>query len=164
MATSLSAQVPVAADPARTFELVTDPAYVEAVATATGGIGVEVSVTPTDDGGAVVVSARDLPAEVPAFAKALVGSSIRVEETRRYGPAEPDGSRRGTVDVGFGSAPLRLTGTLALVPTDTGSAVTLDGEVKASVPFIGGKVERFAAEQVQAFLTKETEVAVARLG
>ena len=92
---------------------------------------------------------RELPAEVPAFAKALVGDTIRLEETRRYGAPDEDGSRVGTVEVGFGSAPLRLTGTLTLAPTDTGSAVRLDGEVKASVPFIGGKIERITKPPIK---------------
>lgn len=163
MATSLAATVPFAADPARTYAVVTDPAYVEAVAKATGGSDVEVTVTPTDDGGAVVVSARSLPADVPSFAKALVGETIRITETRTYGPAADDGSRAGTVEATFGAAPMRLTGTLRLDPEGSGSVIALDASVKASVPLIGGKIERFAVEQVQDFVAKESEVAAARL-
>lgn len=163
MATSLSAAVPFAADPARTFELVTEPAYVEAVAARTGGSDIEVSVTPTDDGGAVVVSARSLPADVPSFAKAMVGDTIRLVETRTYGPAAADGSREGTVEATFGSAPMRLSGTLRLAPEASGSAITLDASVKASVPLIGGKIERFAADEVQTFIAKEAQVAADRL-
>lgn len=161
--TSLSARVEFPADPVRTYLLVTDKGYVRAVAEATAGQDVEVSVEPTPDGGAVVTSRRTLPAELPSYARALVGDRLRLVESRAYGPAAADGSRTGTVEVRFEGAPVRIDGTLALRAEGEGSVIDMTAAVAASVPFVGGKVERFAAEQVRAFLRKETEVAVARL-
>ncbi len=163
MSTSLSARVEFPADPPRTYALVTDEHYVRAVAEATAGQDVAVSVEPTPDGGAVVTSRRTLPAELPSYARALVGGSVRLIETRAYGPPAPDGSRTGTVEVRFEGAPVRIDGTLALRAEGDGSVIDVTADVAASVPFVGGKIERFASEQVQAFLRKETEVAVARL-
>ena len=161
MTTRLSTRLalPAAAGPA--FDLVTDPAYVERVATATGGHDVEVSVTRTDDGGAVVVSRRSLPADLPSYAKTLVGESVRLIETRTFGPAAADGSREGTVTVDFGSAPVSVEGELRLGADGAGSAVTIDMRISSSVPFVGGKIERFCAEQVERFVAKEQEVAAA---
>jgi hypothetical protein len=164
VATKLSAQLDFPADPAAAYELVTDQAYVTAVAAATGGQEIAVSVEPAADGGAVVVSRRELPAELPSFARALVGDTLRLVETRRYGPAAGDGSRTGSVTVEFDGAPVRIDGTLALTPRPTGSVCAMEAVVKASVPFVGGKIEAFAADQVKAFLAKETEVALDRLG
>ena len=163
MATSLSARLDFPADPVAAYALVTDESYVRAVAAATGGEQIEVSVEPTPDGGAVVTSARVLPATLPSYARALVGDTLALTEVRSYGPADPDGSRTGTVTVTFEGAPVRIDGTLSLAPTATGSACAMEASVKASVPFVGGKIESFAAEQVRAFLAKETEVALARL-
>lgn len=163
MATSLSARLAIPTDPAAAFALVTDRAYVEEVAAATGGTDVEVSVTPSPDGGATVVSARTLPADLPSYAKALVGDSVRLTETRVIGPAAADGSRDGTVTVAFGGAPVSVDGTLRLAGLDSGSAVAVDMTVKASVPFVGGKIERFCVEQIQMFLAKEETVAATRL-
>lgn len=163
MSTSLSARIEFPANPRATYDLVTEEAYVRAVAEATAGTEIEVSVVPTPDGGALVTSRRTLPAELPSYARALVGDRLRLTETRAYGPADDDGTRTGTVEVRFDGAPVRIEGTLRLHGSGQGSVVDVTAQVTAGVPFVGGKVERFAAEQVQAFLSKETQVAVARL-
>jgi hypothetical protein len=161
----MSAQLVVHADPAATFALLTDPEYVEAVATTTGGTDPEVTSTPTDEGGATVVSARTLPAELPSYAKALVGDTIRITETRTFGPAAADGSRDGTVSVDFAGAPMSAEGTLRLEPGPDGTTVTTVAmTLKASVPFVGGKIEKFAAEEIEKYLGKEQVVAHDRLG
>ncbi len=164
MATSLSARLALPTDPASAFALLTDPGYVEDVARATGGQDPEASVTAGADGGATIVSRRSLPAEVPSYARALVGDTIAITETRLFGAASPDGTREGTVTVEFDGAPMTMAGTLHLAAEGAGTVVRIDLEVKASVPFVGGKVERFGADQIERFLAKEEQVAVARLG
>lgn len=159
MSTHLSSRLPLPAGADAAFALVTDPGYVERVALATGGQDVAVEVTQREDGGAVVVSTRSLPADLPSYARALVGDSVRLTETRTFGPAAADGSRDGTVSVDFGSAPVQVTGTLRLATEGTGSAVAIEMDIASSVPFVGGKVERFCAEQVERFVAKEQEVA-----
>jgi hypothetical protein len=151
------------ADPAAAYALLVDPDYVREVGEATGGQEVTVTVTPTDDGGAVVASHRVLPAELPSYAKAVVGDSLRLTETRTFGPAAEDGSRNGTADVRFEGAPVTILGTLRLAGTGDGSELALDAKVTASIPFIGGKIERFAAEQIERFMAKEESVAGHRL-
>jgi hypothetical protein len=151
------------ADPVTTYRLVTDTGYVQAVAEATGGQDIEVGVDPTAEGGAVVTSRRQLPAQVPAYARALVGERVGLTEVRSYSPAAPDGSRTGTVQVQFDGVPVTIEGTLDLAPDTQGSAITLEAQVRATIPFVGGKIERFAAEQVTRFLHKEEQVARDRL-
>jgi hypothetical protein len=163
VATPLSSELRLPASPADAFALLTDPAYVTAVGEATGGMDIEVTVTPTDDGGAVVVSRRVLPAELPSYAKAVVGDTLKLTETRTYGPAGADGSRSGTTKVDFEGAPVNLGGTLALGPDGAGTLLRVDGKVAASIPFVGGKIEKFAVEQVQKALAKEEQVAGERL-
>jgi hypothetical protein len=163
VATSLSAQLVIPADPGATFALMTDPGYVEEVAAGTGGSDTEVSVTLGDDGSATVVSARTLPADLPSYAKALVGEHLRLTETRVFGPADADGTREGTVTVGFDGAPVTVTGTLRLVAAGEVTDVDVAMSVKASVPFVGGKIEKFAADEIHKFLDKEQQIASARL-
>jgi len=161
--TSLSARMPLPADPAAAYALLTDPDYAQAVGEATGGQEVVVTVAPSEDGGAVVTSKRVLPAELPSYAKAVVGDSLKLTETRTFGPAAADGSRTGTAQVSFDGAPVSITGPLALVAADGGSELVLDAKVAASIPFVGGKIEKFAAEQIERFMRKEGEVAADRL-
>jgi hypothetical protein len=162
VATHLSAHLALPGGPGDAFALVTDPDYVQRVATATGGHDVEVSVTPDDGGGATAVSARTMPANLPSYAKAFVGDTIRLIETRMFGPPAPDGSRAGTFTVDFGSTPISIRGTLRLAAEGTASAMAIEVEVTASVPFVGGKVERIAAEWIERFVAKEEKVAAAQ--
>lgn len=164
MATSLSARLDLPADPEHAWTLLSDPAYVEEVATGTGGHDVEASVEPAEDGGATIVSARSLPAEVPSYAKPLVGESVRLTETRTFGPAAEDGSRDGTLDVSFGTAPVSISGSLRLQAGGLGTEVLVELSVKASVPFVGGKIEKFCADQIERALAKEEKIIMGRLG
>jgi hypothetical protein len=164
VATSLSTRLDLPTDPELAFALLSDPAYVEKVATDTGGQDVEVRVEPTDGGGATIVSTRSLPAEVPSYAKPLVGERVRLTETRIFGPAAADGSRDGTLAVSFGSAPVAITGTMRLQAGGTGTEVLVELSVKASVPFVGAKIEKFSAEQIERALGKEEQIIKRRLG
>jgi hypothetical protein len=165
VATHLSARLALPGDPADAFALVTDPAYVERVATATGGHDVEVTVTPAEgaEEGATTVSARTMPANLPSYAKAFVGDTIRLVETRVFGPSAADGSRAGTFSVDFGSTPISIRGTLRLAADGSASAMAIEIEITASVPFVGGKVERIAAEWIERFVAKEEKVAAGQV-
>ncbi len=162
MATHLSARLALPGPPTAAFALVTDPAYVEDVATSTGGHDVEVSVTSTDDGGATTVSGRTMPANLPAYAKAFVGDTIRLTETRVFGPPGSDGSRDGTFTVDFGSTPIAIRGSLRLAAHASASVLAIEVEITASVPFVGGKVEQVAAGWIERFVAKEEKVAAAQ--
>lgn len=164
MPTSLSATLDFPAGPEQTYVLVTDPEYVTAVAKATGGHDIDVRVEDAGEGGAVVTSRRVLPAQVPSYARALVGDQLQLAEVRTYGPAADDGARSGEVVVRFDGVPVTIEGALTLGPAGDGSVITLEASVRASIPFVGGKIERFAADQVKRFLEKENQVARDRLG
>lgn len=163
MATSLTCHLPIPADPHAAFLLLSDPDYVREVAERTGGHDVEITVEPADDGGATIRSFRVLPARLPSYAKALVGETVTIHETRVFGPAAEDGTRDGTIEVTFGGAPAHVTGTMRLEGSDT-SNVEVVMQVKASVPLVGGKVERLCADQIGASITREAIVAAERTG
>ena len=159
MATSMSAHLDIPADLDGAFALLSDPAYITEVATRTGGTDVDVSVTPDGQGGVTIVSARTLPAELPSYAKALVGDTVRLTETRTLGPVTAEGTREGRLDVEFGGAPATVRGTMRLSCTGATSDLDVDLQVKASVPLVGGKIEKVVVEQIQRALGKENQVA-----
>jgi hypothetical protein len=159
VAMSLNSRLDIPRDPHAAFLLLSDPDYVQEVARRTGGRDVKVSITPGDDGGVVIVSARTLPAKVPSYAKPLIGEQIRLTETRTLGPADAAGTRSGTFLVDFHGAPAQVTGPITLSGADDTSALGVDLQVKASVPFVGGKIEGFIADQISAAIRKEAEVA-----
>ena len=163
VAKSLTAQLDIATDLVTAYSLVTDESYVNDVATATGGTDVTVSVTPTHGGGADVVSSRTLPADVPSYAKAMIGETISLTETRTFGPAAADGSRDGTITVAFAGAPVVITGPLRLSAGGGGTLVAVEMTIKAAVPFVGGKIEQLCADQIEAALRQEEKIANSRV-
>jgi hypothetical protein len=143
-----------ASDPATVFAMMTDTTFQDRVCRATGALDHEVSVEEFDDGGATITTRRTMPTDrVPDFVRTFVGQTLVVEEIDDWGPAAPDGSREGTVVVEIKGAPVRLAGSLALRPAGGGSVHAVDGDVKASVPLVGGRIEKAIEPALQAAIT-----------
>ncbi|MCD5351783.1 DUF2505 domain-containing protein [Kineosporia mesophila] len=152
------------ADPGSVFTMLTDQAFQERK---TGQISKgpwDVRVHREGDS-AVIVSRRTLPPDViPEAFRGMVGSSITVTQTEKWGPAGPDGIRNGSIDVEIGGAPVRLTGQLTLGPTaDGGCTERVEGDLKAKVPLFGGKIEKAAEPAVRAAIDAEGRIGLAWL-
>lgn len=146
-------------DPDSIFNLLRREDFILAKCEATGSMSTTASVEVEGDFSAIITNTRQLPADLPAPAKSLVGETITVTETQKWSPAEPDGSRQATVSVEF-SGPMKFEGNLRLAPSGSGSTITTTGKFTASVPFIGGKIEKVAAEQTARYLTAEEKIAL----
>lgn len=154
MATPFTHEQAYDRDPATVMAMLQDVDFIRAKCERTGSLETTATVTPTDDGGCTIVSTRVLPAEVPAAAKAFVGETLTITETQVWTAPGPDGSRSAQVSVDFG-APMAFSSTMTLEPSGTGTRVHTQGSFKASVPFVGGKIESSAAEQTARYLDKE---------
>jgi Protein of unknown function (DUF2505) len=153
----VTAQIRYAADPATTFAMLMDPQFQEAVCQATGAVSQEVSVDPRANG-ATIRTTRELPTDdFPDFIKTFVGGTVHVARVDTWGPAAADGSRDGTIVVEIKGAPVRLDGTITLRPAGGGVVQSVEGNLKASVPLLGGKVERAVEPSIRsAVATEET--------
>lgn len=158
MGTRLTYDQVIPGDPVRARALLLDPEFMRAKAERTKAFDITVSVVEHEDGSATATNSRSMPAEVPSYATAFVGDHLTITEVQEWSAPAPDGSCRARVTVDF-HAPLTYTGEIVL--TGQGSSTTLanSGEFKASVPFVGGKVERVAADMTEKYLAKEAEVA-----
>ncbi|MGG5260807.1 DUF2505 domain-containing protein [Phycicoccus avicenniae] len=153
------------ATPEEVYAVLTDPAFQEAkCAATTEGGAYTAEVTPGAVGDRVHTS-RELPADgLPDVARSFVGATLTVVEDYVWGAPAADGSREASVDLHVKGAPLTLKGTLRIVPDGAGSAEVLDAELKANVPFVGGKIEKAAAEPINAAIGVEVELLRGRLG
>ena len=158
MATDLTYEQRFAADPATVMAMLRDPEYVREKGERTASHDITVDVTDTADGGVVITSSRGMPADVPAYAAALVGDTIRITEVQTWTPLATDGFATAVVTVAFNS-PIAYRGMISLAGGPSGSLAHNAGQFKANIPFLGGKVERVAAEQTLRYLAKEVTVA-----
>jgi hypothetical protein len=95
---------------------------------------------------------QGVPAEhVPSAVKAALGGDLVIQRTETWAAGA------GTVEVAVNGVPGRLEGSFTILDNGSGAKVTLSGEVKVSIPFLGGKIEKLIAEQVAVLLDKESE-------
>lgn len=162
MATRLEFEQTFPGSATRVLALLHDPEFIVEKAESTKAFDIEVDVAVADDGSVTIVSTRSMPAEVPSYATAFVGEHLTITETQRWSTPAADGSATADVTVDF-HAPLTYIGTISLRPSGDQTVLDNRGEFKASVPFVGGKVERVASEMTEKYLAKEAEVGAQRL-
>jgi Protein of unknown function (DUF2505) len=146
------------ADPATVFAMLCDEEFIRYKSTQSGSLEVDASVT--DDGDGIRIhNRRVMPAKVPGFVKRFLGDTIPLDETQTWTAATEVGVRTAEFNVDFDGQPLSFGGTITLRPHGGGgTAVETSGPIKCSVPFVGGKIEKFAAEWIGKYLNKEQRV------
>jgi hypothetical protein len=152
-------QIHYPATPEEVATMLADPGFVERKVAATGALSHDADVTGTAGSAFTVTTRRTMPTDtLPEVARTFVGDTIDIRQVEAWEAAAPDGSRAGTVVVEIIGAPMRLTGTLSLAPDGDGTLEVLAGDLKASVPLVGGKLERAAEPAFLAAVRKEHEV------
>lgn len=163
MGTDFTVMQTYTASPERVHAMLTDEKFVTFRAENTGALSSTSSVTAGADGACTVLSARVLPANVPSFAVKMIGETLTVTETQNWPALSASGTASVPVKVEF-SAPISFSGTMSLAPAGDGTQITVTGTFKASIPFIGGKVEQLAKETTEKYLAKENKLGEQWLG
>jgi hypothetical protein len=155
----VASQATFAADPATVARMLADPAYVDAKVRASGALSHEATIDGDASGPFTVTTTRHLPTDaIPAQFRAMIGSSIEVRMVEAWGPPQSDG-RDGQMTVEIVGAPVRMTGTAQLRSHAEGSHAEIDGELTASIPLFGAKIEQATAEAISTAVLAEEQVA-----
>lgn len=154
MSTTVTAGFVSTGDVATVFDILTSDRWPQLKADRLGDGSSVVRREEQPDGGIVLAVSRELPRGAPGFLERFLPRDGRVLQTDTWAAAQ-DGSRRGTWTVEIPGAPAALSGSMRLEPHPEGSRYTLQGDVKVSVPLIGGKAERFIADLVVKLVDKE---------
>lgn len=94
---------------------------------------------------------------LPSVVRTVIKGDLIVERTESW---RPDGAAfAGTTSANVSAVPGDIKGVFRLADTSGGSEWSTRGEVKVSIPFIGGKIESVIAEQVTRLLAAEAEFA-----
>jgi hypothetical protein len=152
----ITAELTYDSDPATVFAMICDVTFQERKCVASGALQHEVEIEQYEDGGAVVTTHRTLPTDdVPDFVRSFVGQTLQVTQTDDWTSPQPDGGRSGTAVVEIAGAPVRFTADLHLEPDGSGTRQSVAGELKASVPLVGGRVEKAAKPAIMAAIRAE---------
>jgi hypothetical protein len=159
----ISASLDYAATPHEVFAMLSDEIFQIRKCIATGALSHSVSISAKGER-TVIVSSRDLPtADFPSFVQSLVGATLAITETQDWGPADAKGARQGRITVDIAGAPIDLDGTLSLAPNGHGSVQIVQGDLRARIPLIGGKIEQAAAPAIESAINVEREIGQAWL-
>ncbi len=152
------------ATPDQVAAMLADPAFVDAKCELMGSLQHDAQVQGDAAGEFTVTSTRTLPTDsFPDVARKFVGATIMIKQVDQWQAPAPDGSRQGTVTMKIVGQPVNLHGAWSLGPDGKGTVQTMQGELKASVPLLGGKLERAAEPAIRAALRKEQEAGRAYL-
>lgn len=125
----------------------------------------QIDVTVTHDGESFTVTTQgQLPSTVvPESFRGFVGEQIGVRLVEAWGPPGPDGSRRSAFTLTFDGVPVQARGSQQLAPTPGGCEVRYEGEVKASIPLFGRRVEQTAVAAVEQVVETERTIGLEHL-
>ena len=150
--------------PAAAFALISTGAFqLELIAHLGGRHGEIVEEETGPDGSVTLVTRQQTPVELPGFARKLIPANTTVTQTYRWGAAEPDGARLGTWAAEIKGAPVTLGGPTELRPDGAASSHLFAGQVKASVPVVGGRLESFALDNLARDLARTAKFTAGRL-
>jgi len=142
------------------FAALVDAEFLTRKSEAIRAADIGVSTEPTAEGGAVTTLRRRVELDLPGFAKkALGGGTVMLVDTQEWKPADPDGNRTaaasGTLEGHSGG----FAGTVSILATGAEIAtVVVEGDVKISVPLIGGKLEKMTAGMITNMLDSDQRV------
>lgn len=147
-----------AATPDQVFAVFCDEEYQVLKCERSGSLEHDV-VIELEDGLTIVVIRRQLPTkDFPDFVRGFVGDRVEVVETQRWGDAGDDGAREAALTVEIPRTPVSLTGGVHLRPGGLGTVQSVDGELKANVPLLGGRIEKAVAPVIVSAVRLEARV------
>ncbi|SEP82307.1 Protein of unknown function [Lentzea xinjiangensis] len=136
----------------KVFGAMVDETHLRDRLAAIGGSDAELVTFSSVDGTTSYQLKQGVPAEhLPSVARSLLGGDLVVQRVENWAAGA------GTVEVTINGVPGRLEGAFTVTDDGTGSRTALTGEVKVSIPLLGGKLEKVIAEQVAVMLDKESE-------
>jgi hypothetical protein len=145
------------ASPDAVFAMLCDKDFREEVCKQSHAIRYAVNVVQEADSAKVLIS-RVMPADVPDFAKALVGPEIEILQTEDWQPPNPAGVRIADLRMEIPGKPGQLVGAVTLSPEGAGTTEIIAGELRVKIPFIGGKLEAEIAKGLREGIRLEGKV------
>ena len=143
--------------------LLTDVGFIQQVLTESESLNPHVSVTDQAHGFVQVQIDREFRGDWPPLVASLVGETIHISETRTYVWKDDDSSLNGTLELRVSGQPVTMSGTLKVTPSAEGIRLEVAGDIKASIPFVAGKIEGLVLDQILAGIALESDLLAQKL-
>jgi hypothetical protein len=151
------------ADVERMFALVTDPDFLRRRAEALGEKDVQIEVD-RGDGQLKIQISREVEQSLPSFMKKLFSGRQRLVDRQAWGRDGAAHFSDWTVQLGEGKR-IQLRGRLTLAPGAAGGCDYVEAfSATASIPLVGGRVEKFVVGETEASIRKQIEFTRGELG
>ena len=138
--------------------MLTEQEFRERVCDANRAVAHRVEVTPTGDRTRVVVDQTLQTKGIPSFAAKFVGDRIQIVQTEQWtSPTDAD------LEVTIPGKPGQLRGTITLEENGGETVQRLSGDLKVSIPLVGGKLEELIGGFLASALRHEHRVGQAWL-
>lgn len=141
------------APPEAVHAMLAEPAFREQVCEAMDAVRRDVRIDGDRDAMSVVVDQTQPSKGIPSFARKFVGEEIQI--VQREGWHGRDGA---DLTVEIPGKPGHFKGGIALAGTGGGTTETVSGEIKVSIPLVGGKLEGLIGDLLAAALRTEERV------
>jgi hypothetical protein len=142
------------APPEAVLAMLTNAEFRDRVCEAQHALEHTVEVTGSGAGATVVITQSQAMHGAPAVARKLTGDTVGIVQREEWGA---DGTAAFSMEIP--GKPGQLRGTAELRATGEGGCEEVfSGEVKVSLPLVGGKLEGVVADILRRALTREGEV------
>lgn len=130
---------PYAADMGQMWAMLSDQNYHQGKYESLGAANIRFTSFSADDTSITMVNERDVPADLPGFAKKIIGETNHVTQTERWTRAGD--SATCAIQISVKNLPGGTTGTMDITPSESGCTWSADFDIKIGVPLVGGKLE-----------------------
>jgi hypothetical protein len=127
------------------WAMITNQDYVKAKYESMGASNIVFTTFDVSDDSFTMVTERDVPADLPGFAKKIIGETNHVTQTEKW--TRTGDSASATEEILVKNVPGGTTGTMQLSPSGTGSSWAADFQIKIGIPMVGGKLEGVMLEE-----------------
>ena len=151
------------ADVDTVFALFSEPSFYERKFKAVGARRVEVVDFDASGSELKFTIRREMPANAPAVIKSIIGEWNTLTQTEEWG-GEPGEEYWNDFRIEADNTPVTIAGTMMLQSEGDGCINEIEVDIRCSIPFVGGKVEQFVADDARESLAREYEFIKGELG
>ena len=143
-----------AATPDQMIEMMAKPDYLTAKYDALGDIEFKVEEQEPSDGSLALKVSRTVSANLPDLAKKVLGETNDLIQSETW--STNGDTKTAEIVIDSPGKPVKIHGTAEIKPVGAGECdYTVKFEIKASVPLVGGKIEKMVATETKENFVKE---------